>query len=397
MKVLMLLENCPYPRDFRVHHEAETLANEGYQVSLICPALPGQVQYEVLAGVHVYRYRDVFKGHGLLGYLLEYGYALVITFLLSLVVWCREGIDTVHAHNPPDVFVLIGAFYKLFGKCFIYDHHDLAPEMYMARTGDRAKKSIYDGLIWFEKLSYRLADHVIVTNQSYKQIAIQRGCVPEKRITIVRNGPDLRRFCPSPLVCSSSNKTLLGYVGVMGPQDGLDCLLHILQCLIYNLERKDAFCVLIGDGDAVPSLKILASKLQLDTYLRFTGWVDDVLPYLDSIDICLAPEPYNAYNDQSTTIKLMEYMAMAKPIVAFALTEHCNTAGDAALYAAPGDVPGFARNIAYLLDHPEERIVLGAIGRKRIATTLEWHYQAQNLLTAYEALKKPSSGKRVSA
>ncbi len=389
----MLLENCGYPEDIRVRLEARTLTDAGYRVAVICPREAGQAWHEVLEGVSVYRYPAPPEANSFWGYLWEYTHALVASFAISLWVWLRHGFDIVHAHNPPDLFCLIAAFYKLVPgrKRFVYDHHDLAPEMYMVRFEHGGNRWAHRALCGLEWLSHRLADHVIVVNESYKRMAMARGGVPERRLTVVRNGPDVALLnathdaLPS---LGTAGRTVLAYVGVMGYQDGLDYLLRALSHLVHDLGRTDFGCVLIGHGDAYADLRTTVSDLALDDYVTFTGWVDyeRVGGYLQAADICVAPEPSNPYTDLSTTIKMMEYMALGKPIVAFELPEHQWTAREAALYARPNDELEFARQIAGLMDDPERRQHMGAYGRNRIETELAWPYQAKHLIEAYAVL-----------
>jgi glycosyltransferase involved in cell wall biosynthesis len=393
-RVLILLENNFYPQDARVRGEAEALVKAGYQVSVICPVGRGQPRCEVVDGVRVYRFPAPPAASGFLGYLWEYGYSLVVTFLISLLVCWRDGFDIIHATNPPDTFVFIAACYKLFGKRFVYDHHDLSPEMYYARFGGKGNRLIYHTLVWLEKLSCRLADHVIATNQSYKTVEMQRGRVPEERITIVRNGPELDRMRlvdPDPEL-RQKGKTIIGYVGVMGFQDGVDYLLRALQHLVYDLGRTDFFCVIMGKGDAWTDLKELSTQLGLDEYVWLTGRVSDadLIRYLSTADICVDPDPSNPFNDRSTMIKMMEYMALAKPIVAFDLPEHRFTAQAAALYVRPNDEFEFAQALAQLMNAPELRQTMGSFGRQRVEAELAWHHSVPNLLEAYhKVLSEP--------
>ena len=389
----MLLENNPFPQDARVRQEAETLTTAGYQVCVICPRRVGQPLRDTVNGVRVYRFPAPPEGDGLLGYIWEYGYSMLVMFLLSLFVFFRPGFDVVHTHNPPDTLVLIAGFYKLLGKRFVYDHHDLTPEMYQALFDDGSDK-LHNLLVWFEKLSCRLADRVIATNQSYRAIEMQRGEVAADRITIVRNGPDLNRLKlvePDP-VLRRRGKTTLCYVGDMGYHDGVDYLLRALQHLVWDLGRTDVFCVLVGAGDAWPGMKSLSKELGLADYVLFTGRVDhsQVARYLSSADICVAPEPSNSYNDRSTMIKVMEYMALGKPIVAFDLPEHRFTAQAGAMYARPNDELDFAGKMAFLMDNPEQRRKMGQVGRERIERELAWRYQKKHLLAAYETLRTPT-------
>ncbi len=390
-RVLMLLENCSYPRDGRVRKEAKTLVNAGYSVTVIAPAAEGEAWQEKVEGVHVCRYPAPAAAEGFLGYLMEYGYSLVATFFLAIRLLLRDGFDIVHAHNPPDTFAFIGAFFKLLGKRYIFDHHDLAPELYWARFGGRGNRFVYSVLVWLEKLSCYLADHVIATNQSYKLVEMERGHVPEKNITIVRNGPDLselRYSEPDPSL-RKDGKTIIGYVGVMGNQDGVDYLIRALKHLVSDLGRKDFFCILIGGGGALSRLRSLCQELDLIDYVLFTGWVGygaKIASYLISMDLCVAPEPSNSFNDRSTAVKIMEYMAFGKPTVAFELPEHNFTAQDAAVYAHPNDELDFAKQIALLMDDPQRCSQMGQKGRERIEKELAWHHQARALLQTYEPL-----------
>lgn len=389
-RILMLLENCSYPQDIRVRHEAETLKEAGYQVTVICPKKGAQKWRTVITGVNVFRYPAPPAADGFLGYIIEYGYSLCAAFFLSLIVFLRTGFDIIHAHNPPDLFALIAAFYKLLGKKFIYDQHDLSPEMYFARFPDGGNQIVYRALLFFEWLSYRLADHVIATNESYKTIQMQRGKVSEKRITIVRNGPDLDKLPRTNGVKNNKkSKSTICYVGDMGFHDGVDYLLRSIRHLIHDLERTDFQCVLVGKGDAYDSLRALAKTLSITERVTFTGWVEhhEVAQYLKCAEICVAPEPSNNYNDRSTMIKMMEYMTFARPIVAFDLPEHRVTAGDAAVYAKPNDELDFTRKIAALMDEPEQGYKMGLIGRGRIESKLCWPHQANHLLKVYTKLK----------
>lgn len=388
-RILMLLENNPYPKDARVRREALALVAAGYQVSVICQRAVGQCWYETEQGVRIYRYPAPPTGRGLLGYVMEYGYSLLAAFVLSLVVLVSKGFDVIHTHNPPDFFVILAALYQCLGKRFIYDHHDLAPDMYQALYGERANPWVYRILRFFERWSFRQADHLIATNESYKRVAMIRGGVPPERITVVRNGPSLERLklvAPDAQL-QASGKTIIGYVGDMGYHDGLDYLLRALAHLRQELGRQDFYAVLIGTGNAWESLQAQASALGLmPEYVRFTGWVSDeeLLRYLSSTDICVDPDPYNSFTDCSSMIKMSEYMALGKAIVAFDLTEHRATAQRAALYAKPNNELDFASKLAYLMDHPEVRQDMGAYGRRRVEAELAWQHAIPHLVQAYQ-------------
>lgn len=387
-RILMLLENLPFPQDLRVRREAYALHAAGYRVKVICPAHKGQAFRETVNGVRVYRYPATPPVNGFLGYVWEYSYSMLCSFLLSLLIFFSDGFDVVHAHNPPDTFVFIALLFKILGKPFVYDHHDLSPEMYQARFVGGGSPAVYRVLVWLERLSCRLADHVIVTNESYKRIAMDRGRVPESRITIVRNGIELSRLegtVEPDRDLREKGKTIIGYVGVMGYQDGVDYLLRALHHLIYDLGRTDFHCILIGGGDAWPSLKAQAHELDLDNYVQFTGFIfgEKLRRYLSAADICVDSSPSSPYSDNSTVFKIMEYMSLGRPVVAFDLPEHRFTAQDAAIYVPANDERAFARTLAELMDDARRRVTLGMIGSRRIKNQLAWDYSVPNLLQVY--------------
>lgn len=394
-RILMLLENNPYPQDVRVRSEATTLRDAGYDVSVISPRGPGEKRSESLDGVRVYRYPPPPAATGFLGYAFEYAYSTLAALLLSARIASSRGFDVVHVHNPPDTLVLIAALYKLFGKRYVYDQHDLAPEMYEARFGRGARPVVRKTLVVLEQLSCRLADHVIATNESYKKMQMERGRVPADRITVVRNGPDLDRFIPLAPDAELRTRaaTILAYAGVMGAQDGIDHLLRAVHYLVRHLGRTDTLCILAGDGDARSDLERLAHELDIDEHVSFVGYVPqkELLRYLATADICVTPDPSNAYTDRSTMVKMMEYMAMAKPVVAFDLPEHRITAESAALYATPNDERAFAAAIAELIDDPPRREAMGAFGRRRVEEALAWQHSSARLLAAYRKLLAAAS------
>jgi glycosyltransferase involved in cell wall biosynthesis len=337
-----------------------------------------------------------------LGYLWEYGFSLIATFFLSFVVLIREGFDVIHAHNPPDTFVFVAIFYKIFGKRFVFDHHDLTPEMYYhARFHGTGSKAVYRLLLWIERLTFRVADHVISTNESYKAIAVERGGLAKESVTVVRNGPNLDRLQVVPPDPELSKKAthIIGYVGEMGPQDGLDYLLRALKHLVDDLGFTDFYCVIIGQGSALPGLRKMADELNLNDHVWLTGRVsdEDLVRYLSTTDICVDPDPSNPFNDRCTMIKMMEFMTFSKPIVAFDLPEHRFTAQSAAIYVPNNDELEFARAIARLMDDPELRRKMGTTGRQRIEQELAWTYSAQNLVSAYEKLFAPAIAETISS
>ena len=392
LRILMLLENNPFPQDTRVQHEANCLSHAGYSVSVICQRGKAQPYYDCIDGVRVYRFPAPAPANGLVGYAYEYGYTTIALFLISIWVFFRHGFDVIHAHNPPDILVLVALPYKCIGKRFIFDHHDLSPEMYYARFGGQGNRTVYRILCLLEKLSCRIADHVIATNQSYQRLEIERDGLSEAEITIVRNGPILdSASAPAPVTdLGIPGRILIGYAGVIGYHDGVDYLLRALRHLRTDFKRGDFCCLVMGDGDALDDVKALCTQLQLDDQVRFMGWIPhaQLAGYIRAVDICAAPEPLNDYNNRSTMIKITEYMAAAKPIVAFDLCEHRVTAANAALYAQANDPLDFACNLNTLMDNAELRAAMGRNGLERIETSLAWVYQAENLLSVYAQLSE---------
>ena len=386
-RVLLLVENNPYPADFRVRREAHALRDAGYRVSVIAPRESGQFWMEEVDGVGVYRFPPPPGGNGILGYAFEFSYATLAMFVLTIWVAARKGVDIIHAANPPDTLFMIGAVFKLFGKRFVFDHHDLAPETYLSRFNSPKENLIYYVLRLCERASYAVADMVIATNESYKMIALTRGRKHPDKVFVVRNGPP-RSYQPlephSNLI--SQAKHLIGYIGTIGPQDGVDYWLRAIREMVFTLGRRDFMAVIIGNGDALPNVQALAKELKIDDYVYFTGRLSEyeARKYLSAVKVCVQPDPLNPLNDKSTMNKLMEYMALGKPTVAFDLTETRYSALEAALYVRPNDELEFAERVNWLLDHPEESRKMGEIGRRRVAELLAWEYSEVELLRAYK-------------
>ena len=386
-RVLIIVENLPCPFDRRVWQEARTLAAAGYQVSIICPKAPGyEESFAQIDGIDIHRHRLPAEADGVLGYALEYSVALAMEFWLSLKVLFGRGFDIIHACNPPDTIFLLGGFYKLFGKKFLFDHHDINPELYEAKFGKRGFGRRL--LIALERMSFITADLVISTNESYRQIAIDRGGKNPEDVFVVRSGPDLSRIrqVPANPALRKGRKYLVGYVGVMGKQEGIDLLLQAVQLIVHHLKRTDIQFGLVGGGTELNAMRELAKQLGVAEYVTFTGRAPDVelLEMLNTADICVNPDRANEMNDRSTMNKVMEYMALAKPIVQFDLTEGRVSAGDASWYARPNDVADLAQKIVALLGDENQRIHMGAIGRQRVEQVLAWQHEAPRLLAAYE-------------
>ncbi|HUG78684.1 MAG TPA: glycosyltransferase family 4 protein [Burkholderiales bacterium] len=389
-RVLILVENLPSPFDRRVWQEATTLRDAGYEVSIICPTGKGcERKFEVLEGIHIWRYALPFEGSGALGYVLEYGVALSLTFLLSLRVLATRGFDVIHACNPPDLLFLVGGFYKLFGKRFVFDHHDANPELYEAKFG--RKGFLWKAMLWLEKLTFRTADVSIATNESYRRIALERGAMAPERVFVVRSGPSLERLkiLPPDERLKHGRKHLVGYVGVMGRQEGIDYLLRAAAHIVRDLGRADVHFGLVGGGTSLEEMRGLALRLGIADYVTFTGRVPDaeMLAMLNTADVCVNPDVANEMNDISTMNKVMEYMALGKPMVQFDLAEGRFSAREASLYARRNNALDLASKIIFLLENPEKRRAMGEFGRRRVLEELEWRHEAPKLLAAYEALR----------
>ncbi|MCA1971265.1 MAG: glycosyltransferase family 4 protein [Caenispirillum sp.] len=389
-RVLILVENLPSPFDRRVWQEATTLRAAGYGVSIICPTGRGCEQhYEEIDGIHIYRYDLPLEGAGARGYLVEYSAALWHTFRLAFKVRRERGFDIVHACNPPDLLFLVGGFFKLLsGTRFLFDHHDINPELYEAKFGRR--DFYWKLMVWLERLTFRCADVSIATNESYRKIAIERGGMDPARVFVVRSGPMLERLKVLPPVeaLKQGRRFLVGYVGVMGRQEGIDLLLQAVRHIVFDMGRQDVHFGLVGGGTSLEEMKRLAAELGVADYVTFTGRVPDreMLEMLNTADVCVNPDIANEMNDKSTMNKIMEYMALGKPIVQFDLTEGRFSAQEASLYAAKNDPLDLACRIVELLDDPERRVRMGAYGRQRVENELEWKYEAPKLLAAYAAL-----------
>jgi glycosyltransferase involved in cell wall biosynthesis len=396
-RVLIIVENLPLPFDRRVWQEARTLRDAGYLVSIVCPKGPGcECSFEQIDGIEIYRHAQPFEASGVLGYLAEYTWALLAEFWLSLkVLIAGRGFDIVQACNPPDTIFLIGGFYKLFGKKFIFDHHDINPELYLAKFGRR--DIFYKLLLQLERWTFRTADVCVATNESYRQIAIERGGVSPSRVFVVRSGPDLSRLrilAPDP-VLKRGRRFLVGYVGVMGRQEGIDGLLEAVRYIVHDVGRTDIQFGLVGGGTSLENAKALACRIKVDEYVTFTGRVPDatLLAMLNTADICVNPDIANEMNDKSTMNKIMEYMALGKPIVQYDLTEGRVSAQEASLYAARNDPIDLAKKMLALLDNESLRRRMGEIGRERVRNVLAWEHEAPRLLAAYEALESDSAEK----
>ncbi len=390
-RLLHLSENLTLPFDRRVWMELNALRGAGWEVSAICPmGEGGREPHEVLNGIHIWRYPPPPETSGFVSYVWEFLYCWLQTARLTVTVLARRGFDVIHTANPPDTFWALALPFKAFGVRFVFDHHDLCPELYLSRFGERRAGTLPHRMLkWLERAQFACADLVISTNESYRQVALSRGGKRADQVRVVRSGPSHARFAavraPDPAL-KRGKRFLVAYLGVMAPQDGVDHLVRAAHLL--SQQRSDVAFTLIGAGDSFEELKRLSRSLGLEDVCQFTGRVPDaeVERVLATADVCVSPDPKNPLNDVSTMNKVLEYMACAKPVVCFDLREHRHSAAAGALYAEPNRDDDLAAKIALLLDDPGLRERLGAYNRQRFLDTLAWEHNAGELIEAYEGL-----------
>jgi glycosyltransferase involved in cell wall biosynthesis len=396
-KVLIIVQNQSVPPDPRVLKEALSLHANGYEVTVLCPRRKAYSQaFEELEGVRIYRHPTPREGSTPIGYFWEYGWSLFWEVIYAWWIYLRHGFHVIQGCNPPDDIFLVALPFKLFGVKYIFDHHDACPELFRAKAG--RKTPIEKVLLWFEKATYRAADAVMVTNGSYKELAMGRGAVPADDVFIVRNGPDpevVKAVAPN-LSLRNGKQYMVGYVGCMNFQDGLDILVEVARH-IKAAGRQDVRFICAGGGPELPQLRKMVKDLDLTDMMTFTGFVPDeeLIEILSTADVCVNPDRPCEMNDISTMIKIMEYMSLGKPIVQFDSKEGRFSARDASLYADKDDqVADFADKILWLLDRAEERKRMGESGRARVEKELSWEHSVQNLLAAYaRVFNKPARSK----
>jgi glycosyltransferase involved in cell wall biosynthesis len=386
-KVLIIVENSPVPFDTRVWKEALALDKNAYDVTVLCPRGKGYERgYEVIDGIHIYRHPTPKEGNSILGYLSEYSCALFWQIIYAWWIYVRRGFHVIQGCNPPDTIFLVSLIFSIFGVKYIFDHHDANPELYLSKFDKQ--DFLYQVQIWLEKFTYCFSDVVMTTNNTYSDLAVTRGGMKRDDVFTVRNGPDLNDFKPtSPNPALKYGKPyLVGYVGTMAAQDGLDILLDVALHL-KNSGRRDIHFTCIGGGPGLAGLRKTVQDKGLTDIVNFTGRIptEQLLEILSTADVCVNPDKPCQMNDISTMIKIMEYMALGKPIVQFDLKEGRFSAGEASLYADNRNpIIDFAAKILWLLDHSEERKRMGEFGRRKVAEELAWEYSVENLLSAYE-------------
>lgn len=389
-RVLIVVENLPVPLDRRVWLEATTLTEAGYRVAVICPTGRGwDAGFEVIDGVHIYRYPEPPEAHsGAKAYAVEYGQALQHMFRLARKVRREHGFDIIHGCNPPDLIFLLALAWRRRGVRYLFDHHDVCPELFEAKFG--RKGPLHRLMLLWERMTFRAADVSIATNESFRRIAIERGGMAEEDVFVVRSAPKVEKFVPGPgdPAHRRGAGTVLGYVGVIGQQEGMDLLVAALDRLVHDLGRQDVHLIVVGFGPHLEAVQQDVAARGLDDHVTFAGALYDqaLLDVLNVIDIGVAPDPKNAMNDISTMNKVMEYMTLEKPVVQFDLTEGRASAADASLYAKANDPADFAARIAVLMDDPARRAEMGARGRQRVLENLSWAHSAPALLAAYDRI-----------
>ena len=387
-KILIIVENLPVPFDTRVWQEATTLVENGYTVSVICPKGKGyEKEYEKLSGVHIYRHDLPAEGSGFIGYVKEYGAALYHELRLAKKIYKEIGFDVIHGCNPPDDIYMIAKRFRKYGVKYVFDHHDICPELFEAKFGK--KGLLYKSQTWLERQTYRNCTFAFVTNESYKKIAIERGGMDPDKVYVLRSGPKLERLRLQPPKESlkGGRKYMVGYLGVIGKQEGIQYLLEAAKYIREELKRDDICYGIVGGGTSLEEMKALSVSMGIGDIVTFTGRAPDdvMLDYLNTADICVNPDEYNPMNDKSTMNKVLEYMALGKPIVQFDLTEGRYSAREASLYAKPNDAVDMAKKIVELLDDEEKRKEMSSFGRKRVVEELSWEHTSKALLEGYRA------------
>lgn len=390
-KILIIVENLPVPFDTRVWQEATTLVSNGYTVSVICPKGKGfDKEYEELQGVHIFRHDLPTEGNGFIGYVKEYLSALWHQYRLAKKIYKSIGFDVIQGCNPPDNIYMVANRFKKYGVKYVFDHHDICPELFEAKF--EKKGLLYKSQLWLEKNTYKHCDIAFVTNESYKKIAIERGKMDPSKVFVLRSGPKLERLRiqdPKPEI-KKGKKYMVGYLGVIGQQEGIEYLLEAAKYIKEVKKRDDIFFGIVGGGPHLKELKEICTKMNLDDIVEFTGRVSDqvLLDYLNTADVCVNSDEYNEMNDKSTMNKILEYMALGKPIVQFDLTEGRYSAKEASLYAKRNDSIDMAEKILELLDDEEKRKYMSIYGRNRVVNELSWEHTSKALLEGYDYLFK---------
>lgn len=387
--MLVLVQNLPVPFDRRVWQEALALDAAGYEVHIACPRTKEYPRRrELISNIHIYRYSPGPEARRAAAYLIEYSIAILAQLRLALGIRLSRRIEVVHICNPPDLLFLVALPLIASGARLIYDHHDAAPELMVAKGLPEDGWLVYV-IRKLERLTYRFAHVSIETNDSFREIALERGRMSPEDVFVVRSAPDVQRFAEvkPDEAWRRGRKHMVGYVGIMGSQDGLDYLIDAANLIIRDWGRDDIQFVLVGAGPELPRLRERVNSLGISDYVEFTGLIssaEQLGAVLATADVCVSPDEANPMNDISTMNKVMEYMALGRPIIQFDLREGRVSAGEAAIYATNNDVSSLAEGIIRIIDDSEMGARMGEIGRQRLVTKLSWELQVPKLLAAYE-------------
>jgi glycosyltransferase involved in cell wall biosynthesis len=401
--VLVIDANNPVPRDRRVWLQCRALAADGIRVSVICPGPEPLARYEEIDGVQVHRYRVSRTSSRAGAYLADYVLSLLRTLRLALRIWRRDRFHMIQACNPPDTYFAVASLFRFAGVRFLFDQHDLSPEIYADRFSP-ASRSLLWVLTALERMSHRSADHVLTVNESCRELLLSRNPTAPERLTVVRTGPELARLRVCAPIDSLRNgrRYLCAYLGVMGPQDGVHLVLQAAHEIVHGMERDDVHFVLMGDGDEFAELQRLAADLDIEPWLTFTGFADDdtISRYLSTSDLGLQPDQLTAFTDLCSMVKTIEYMAFGLPVVTFDLKETRRSAAGAAHYVTVETPAAYAKAIVTLLDDPDLRASMSQVATERARAELSWQRQAPIYLEVVRSLildsrTRPSSPGRV--
>lgn len=388
-RVLIIVQNLPVPLDRRVWLESQALRDAGYGVSVICPRGPQDSKFEVLDGIRIHRYRPAPATHGIVSFVWEFAYCWLVSLWLAAKIFVRDGFDVIQACNPPDTFWALALLFRPLGVRFVFDQHDLCPEVYDARF-EKPNPVLARGLHLLERASYKTAHHIIVTNALYRGIALERGRLDPADVTVVRNGPIADRFVKGEPDESlrRGRKYLCCYLGIMGPQDGVELIVQVAQA-VRARGRNDVQFTLLGFGDELDNLEAMAASLGVDDCIEFTGRANDdmVRSWLSTADLGIVPDPKTPFNDVSSMNKTVEYMAFGLPVVAFDLRETMATADAAGAYVPQSDAESFATVLLEVLDDRQRREKMATFGRDKFVRELAWHDQATKYVEVYDALR----------
>jgi len=385
--ILIIVENLAVPFDRRVWQEANTLHENGAEISIICPKMKGYTSsFEIINGIEIYRHPLPLEARGAFGYLFEYSTALFWEFVLSWKIYFRKKFHVIHGCNPPDLIFLVAILFRILGVKYVFDHHDINPELYIAKYNK--KGMFYNMMLLFERMTFASADYSIATNESYKEIALRRGKMNQDKVVVIRSGPKLDRLklMPPDKKYMKGRKYLVGYVGVIGDQEGIDLLLESIKFIVSV--RQDIQFALIGGGTDLDKLKLISLEMGLNEFVDFYGRVSDevMVAVLNTADVCVNPDKPTDMNNLSTMNKIMEYMALKKPIVQFDLKEGRFSAQDASLYALNGDTTDFAEKILKLINNPDQRKLMSEFGYNRVINELSWDYESVKLIRLYDRI-----------